>query len=78
MQSGIKTTSEETATGAVTITIEATEVEQITSTQTLIEEASKPHNTGAIPTGAETRIEETEEAALKAATLNNTLNPKTT
>ena len=78
MQSDFKTTSEETATGAVTTTIEATEVEQITSTQTQTEEDNKPHNTGATPAGAETQIEETEEATLKAAALNNILNPKTT
>ena len=78
MQSDFKATSEETATEAVTTTIEATEVEQITSIQTLIEEASKHHNTGAIPTGVETQIEGTEEATLKAEVLNNTLNLKTT
>ena len=78
MQSDIKTISEETATEVVTTTTEATEVEQITSTQMLTEEASKPHNTGVTPTGVETRIEGTEEAALKAAALNNTLNPKIT
>ena len=75
MQSDFKATSEETATEAVTTTIEATEVEQITSTQTLIEGASKLHNTGAIPPGAGTQIEETEGAA---AAPNNTLNPRTT
>ena len=78
MQSGFKTTSEETTTEAVTTTIEATEVGLIILTQVLTEEASKPPNTGATPTGAETQIEETEEAALKAAALSNTLNPKTT
>ena len=74
MQSDFKTTSEETATEAVTTTIEVTEGEQIISTQVLIEEASKPPNTGATPTGAETQIGEIEEAALKAAAIK----PKTT
>ena len=77
MQLDFKTISEETATEVEATTTEATEVEQITSTQMLIEEANKPHNTGATPAGVETRIEE-EEAALKAAALNNTLKPKIT
>ena len=77
MQLDSKTISEETATEVETTTTEATEVEQITSTQTLIEEANKPHNTGATPAGVETQIEE-EEPAPKAAALNNTLKPKIT
>ena len=65
MQSDFKTASEEIITEAVTTTIEVTEVEQITSTQVLIEEASKPPNIGAILTEEETLTEEIEEAILK-------------
>ena len=78
MQSDSKTITEVITTEGAIITTEEIEVELHTSTLTQTEEDNKPHNTGAIPAGAETQIEETEEAALKAAALNSTHNLRTT
>ena len=78
MQSDSKIITEVITTEAEIITTEEIEVELHTSTLTQTEEDNKPHNTGATQAGAETQIEETEEAALKAAVLNNTRNHKTT
>ena len=77
MQSDIRIITEVTTEGAITTT-EEIEVELHTSTLTQAEEDNKPHNTGATQAGAVTQIEETEEAALKAAALNSTRNLKTT
>ena len=78
MQSDSKTITEVITTEVEIITTEEIEVELHIPTQTLTEDSNKPLNTEATPTGAETQIEETEEQALRAAALSNTLNPKTT
>ena len=73
-----KTTTEEIVTEGAIITTEEIEMELHITTLTQTEEDNKPHNTGATQAGAETKIEETEEAALKTAALNSTHNLKTT
>ena len=74
MQSDTKTITEETIAEDVITTTEEIEVELHTSTLIQTEEDNKPHNIGATQAGAETQIEETEEATLKATALNSTLN----
>ena len=74
MQSGPKIIIEATTAEVPITTTEEIEVEPLTSTLTQTEEDNKPHNTGATQAGAETQIEETEEAAA----LNSTHNLKTT